>query len=181
MTKRTSQCAARLTYPKYDPVSRKVINLEQRINLCRKENLNASPWSHGSQELLAMTSYVRAQSHRMRIKVKIKGLASETFKQGKKIYTTPSGQLGMTCAQCHNDRYGAFMRGTVISQGHPTAYPAWRDQSHQFQFLSSRINDCLEFMRSPPMAPGSKEFVALELYLNWRANGLPSEAPGIRR
>jgi sulfur-oxidizing protein SoxA len=73
------------------------------------------------------------------------------------------------------------MHGTVISQGHPTAFPAWRDNKRQFQFLSGRINDCLEYMRAPPIPSGSKDFVALELYLNWRANGLPSEAPGIRR
>jgi sulfur-oxidizing protein SoxA len=170
-----------VTYPKYDSRARKVINLEQRINLCRQNKMKASPWAGGSEELLAMASYIRAQSHRMPINVDISGMAATTFELGKKIYNTPSGQLGMTCGQCHNEHYGAFMRGTVISQGHPTAYPAWRDKSHQFQFLSGRINDCLEYMRLPPIPPGSKDFVALELYLNWRANGLPSEAPGIRR
>jgi sulfur-oxidizing protein SoxA len=170
-----------VTYPQYDPLALKVINLEQRINLCRKNRMQASPWAQGSQELLAMTTYMRAQSHRMPINVIINGSAAATFKLGEKIYTTPSGQLGMTCGQCHNDRYGSYLRGSVISQGHPTAYPAWRDKSLQFQFLGNRINDCLELMRSPPLTPGSAELVALELYLNWRANGLPSEAPGVRR
>jgi sulfur-oxidizing protein SoxA len=173
-----------VTYPKYDPLARKVITLEQRINLCRQNNMKAPLWSQvsqGSQELLAMTAYIRAQSHRMPVNVSISGPAATTFELGKKIYNTPSGQLGMTCGQCHNEHYGDFMRGTVISQGHPTAFPAWRDKSHEFQFLSSRINDCLKYMRSPPIPPGSEDFVALELYLNWRANGLPSEAPGIRR
>jgi sulfur-oxidizing protein SoxA len=177
----TSMRGKAVTYPKYNSLAGKVVNLEQRINLCRQDKMKASPWAGGSQELLAMTSYIRAQSNHMPINVSISGFAAETFELGEKIYNTPSGQLGMTCGQCHNEHYGNFMRGTVISQGHPTAFPAWRDKSHQFQFLSSRINDCLEYMRASSIDPESKDFVALELYLNWRANGLPSEAPGIRR
>lgn len=170
-----------VTFPKYYEPAGKVVNLKQRINLCRTEKMQAEPWANDSEELLVMTAYVRAQSRRMPMNVRVDGPAAVTFALGKKMYTTRSGQLGMTCAQCHNDRYGSKLNAEVISQGHPTGFPAWSEQAQKPVMLLSRINECLGFMRAQPIAVDSPELLALELYMGWRANGLPLETPAIRR
>jgi sulfur-oxidizing protein SoxA len=35
-------------------------------------------------------------------------------------------------------------------------------------------------MRAEPFGAGSPEYIALELYLAWRGNGLPIETPAVR-
>jgi sulfur-oxidizing protein SoxA len=35
-------------------------------------------------------------------------------------------------------------------------------------------------MRAEPYAYGAPEYIALELYLNWRARGMPMETPAVR-
>lgn len=169
------------SYPKHYQPAGKVVSLEQRINICRKEKMQVQPWAYDSEPMLVMSTYVRAQSRRMPMSIHVDGPAAETFALGKKIYTTRSGQLGMTCAQCHNDRYGSSLRAEVISQGHPTGFPAWSEEGQKPLLLQSRIAECFGFMRAEPIAVDTPEFVALELYLGWRANGLPLDAPAIRR
>ena len=36
-------------------------------------------------------------------------------------------------------------------------------------------------VRATPYEPGSDEFVALELFVNWRGVGLPIETPAVRQ
>ena len=35
-------------------------------------------------------------------------------------------------------------------------------------------------IRAEPYALGAREYVELEMYLMWRARGMPLEAPGVR-
>jgi sulfur-oxidizing protein SoxA len=47
--------------------------------------------------------------------------------------------------------------------------------------LYRRLRGCFNSVRSEPPAHGSADHIALELYLAWRAKGLPIEAPAVRR
>src|SRR5262245_34385021 len=49
-------------YPAFDPARGKPVDLEGRINICRKEQQNASPLPFESRELLALTAFVARQS-----------------------------------------------------------------------------------------------------------------------
>lgn len=169
------------TYPKYYDEAKRVLTIEQRINMCRDEQMKATPWVYGSDPLLAMTTYVRLQSRQLPINVSIDSQAAQAFALGKYIFYTRSGQYGMSCAQCHNERYGASLGGGIISQGHPNGYPAYRMQTKKFISLHDRLRECFQRTRAEPYEAGSAELSALELYLNWRANGLPVEAPAVRR
>jgi sulfur-oxidizing protein SoxA len=169
------------SYPKYDAPAQKVINLEQRINICRTQQMKAAPWAYESDALLAMTAFVRLQSRRSPTNVRIDGPAAKAFALGQKMYTTRTGFYGMSCALCHNDRYGSTLHGETISQGHPNGMPVWQTSMKKLVSLHERFKSCYRLMRAEPFASGSPEFVALELYVTWRANGLPLEAPAVRR
>lgn len=169
------------SYPKYYAPASRVITLENRINVCREEKMNTTPWPHESESLLAMTTFVRLQSRQISTNVAVDGSASQTFALGKRIYYTRTGQYGMSCAHCHNERAGASLRGETISQGHPNGYPAYRTSAKKLTSLHNRLRECFLMMRAEPYESGSAELTALELYVSWRANGLPVEAPAVRR
>ncbi|MGB0844861.1 MAG: sulfur oxidation c-type cytochrome SoxA, partial [Alphaproteobacteria bacterium] len=67
------------TYPKvYEPIG-KLHNLEQRINLCRTENMGADAWKYESPALLASTVYVKRQSLDLPMTPVVDGAAAPFF------------------------------------------------------------------------------------------------------
>ncbi|MGP1256845.1 MAG: sulfur oxidation c-type cytochrome SoxA [Kiloniellales bacterium] len=168
-------------YPKYHEASGKLINLEQRINLCRTENMQAEPWKWESDELLGMTAYVRHQSLGMPVNVAIDGPAAPFFEKGKEFYYQRRGQLDMACATCHETNYGMYIRADLLSQGHSNGFPTYRLKWQKIGSLHRRIRGCNRQVRSTPYPAGADEYVNLELYLAWRGQGLPVEAPSVRQ
>lgn len=168
-------------YPKYYPPLKRVITLEQRINMCRQEKMKAEPWKHESKDLLGMTIFVRNQSRGMPVNVNIDGPARPVFELGEKIYNTKIGQLEMSCAQCHNLLYGQNLRSDLLSQGHSNGFPTYRLREQTMLSIHERLRGCYVLIRAQPHAYSSDEYVALELYLAWRGKGLPVETPSVRR
>ena len=168
-------------YPQFDAGAAKVVNLEQRINTCRQEKMRAAPWAYESGELLGIMSFVRLQSRGMPVSVQNTGPARASFEQGKRIYSTRIGQLGVSCAHCHNEHYGKTLRTEALSQGHSNGFPVLQMKTQKLTSLHERLRACLRDMRAEPYDSGSDELVALELYLAWRGKGLPVEAPAVRR
>jgi sulfur-oxidizing protein SoxA len=168
------------TYPKFDDSSGRLINFEQRINKCREDKMQASPWAFGSEELLAMTAYLRMQSRGIAVNARIDGPSNAAFDMGRQLYSSRMGQLGMSCALCHNRHSDQTFRGALISQGHSNGFPTFQAEAKKFVSLHGRFDACFSLMRAEPFGAGSPEYVALELYLAWRGNGLPIEAPAVR-
>ena len=46
--------------------------------------------------------------------------------------------------------------------------------------LQRRVSGCMRDVRAVPYADGAKAYVVLDLYLAWRARGLPVETPAVR-
>ncbi|HET9046897.1 MAG TPA: sulfur oxidation c-type cytochrome SoxA, partial [Casimicrobiaceae bacterium] len=59
--------------------------------------------------------------------------------------------------------------------------PAYRLEWQTLGSLQRRLRACLFGIRASLPPEGSPVLTELELYLGWRANGLPVEAPGVRR
>ncbi len=167
-------------YPKYRAASRKVVNLEQQINLCRREQMQAEPWEFDTDELVAMTVYVKHQSRGMPVNVRIDGPAARFFERGKRHFYQRRGQLNMSCAHCHNANRGEFLRGDLLSQGHTNGYPIYSLDDSSLLPLHKLFRQCNQLTRSTPFVVLSNEYVSLELFLAWRGQGLPVEAPGVR-
>ena len=168
------------TYPKVHEGSGKLISLEQRINLCRTENMQAEAWPWETDELLAMTVYVRHQSRGMPVRVSIDGPARNFFDKGEAFFYRRRGLLDMNCAQCHEVNTGKHLRANWLSQGHTNAFPAYRFPWERLVSVHDMLKACNKRLRSTPFDYGSDEYLDLELYLAWRGNGLSIESPGIR-
>jgi sulfur-oxidizing protein SoxA len=176
----TSMRGVGASYPEFHEPSGRVVNLEQRVNLCRREHMQAEPWEFGADELLAMTIFVKHQSRGMPIKVQIDGSAAPFFERGKAHFHQRRGQLDMSCAHCHDQNFGKLLRGDVLTQGHSNGYPIYALGDESARHLHKLLWHCHELMRSTPFDVLSDEFVALELFLAWRGEGLPVETPGVR-
>ena len=94
---------------------------------------------------------------------------------------TRQGQLNLSCAHCHERNRGKTLLAEPISQGQSNSFPAYRLEWQGFGSLHRRLRACQFGIRAEQSAAGSQELLDLELYLAWRANGLPVEAPGVRR
>lgn len=160
-------------YPARDAKSGRVLDLEQRINACRTERMKAPAFAYESRELLSLTAYVARQSQGMPIDV-------EKSEVGEKLYRQRLGQINLSCAQCHDERWNGKLAGTAITQGHPTGYPLYRLEWQSLGSLQRRLRNCLSGMRAEPYPYGAPELVELEQYLMWRARGMKMESPAVR-
>jgi L-cysteine S-thiosulfotransferase len=168
-------------YPVVDPAAGTLLNVEGRINQCRVQRQQAEPLRYESEALLALTTYVAHQSRGMPMQASIDGPARAHFEAGRAHYVTRQGQLNLSCAHCHERNWGKTLLAEPISQGQSNGFPAYRFEWQGLGSLHRRLRACQFGIRAEQSAAGSQELLDLELYLAWRANGLPVEAPGVRR
>lgn len=167
-------------YPIYDANSGRPVTLAGRIEQCRLERQELSPLGPDSDQSLALADYVGLQSRGMPMQVATDGAARPFYEAGKALFTTRLGQLNLSCAQCHDDRAGQRLGGSVIPQGHPNGYPEYRLEWQGMGSLERRIRNCMIGVRAAPLANDSLDLAELELYLGARANGLAVETPAVR-
>jgi sulfur-oxidizing protein SoxA len=168
-------------YPKLDPRSGKLLNLEGRINACRVTHQGAAPLVHETQDMLSITAYVARQSLGMPLSVSIEGDARRHFDAGRAYYYERHGQMNLSCAHCHEANWGKRLLAETISQGHPNGYPVYRLEWQTLGSLERRLRACLSGIRAEMLPYGAPQYLDLELFLAWRAQGLPIETPGVRR
>jgi sulfur-oxidizing protein SoxA len=177
----TSMKGVAARYPMVDKATGELLNVELRINQCRRERQGAEPFAYESNELLGLTAFIAYQSRGMPISVSVDGPAASHFEAGRKLFTMRQGQLNLACTQCHDENWGRKLRGDTISQGHPTGFPIYRLEWQSLGSLHRRLRACSLGVRAEVLDYGSPEYLALELYLAWRARGMPMETPAIRR
>jgi sulfur-oxidizing protein SoxA len=168
-------------YPRIDPGAARVVDLEGRINLCRRRNQRAEPLDHEADDLLGLAAFVAHQSRGMPVAVEIDWQNRTSFERGRRAYHTRIGQMNLSCSHCHDRNWGKRLGRERISQGHGNAYPAYRLEWQTLGSLQRRIRACFFGVRAEMPPYDAAELLDLELYLGWRGNGLLVETPGVRR
>lgn len=158
-----------------------LLNLEGRIERCRTQQQGLAPFGYESEPLLSLTAAIAQRSRGLPMSVATDGAAAAFLEQGRRFYETRQGQLNLACGQCHDDNAGRRLRGDVISNGLGTGYPAYRLEWNTLGSLHRRLRACSLGVRAEQLPLGSPDYLALELFLAARAQGLPVEAPGLRR
>lgn len=176
----TSMRGAAARYPAFDEEQQRPVNLAQRINLCRQQHQEAEPWRAESEELLSLESYVAYQSRGLPLAAGSDARLAPFVERGRQRYQQRMGQLDLSCAQCHEQRWGQRLGGSVIPQAHPTGYPVYRLEWQGIGSLQRRLRNCMSGVRAQSYPLGAQELVELELYLAVRARGMPLEAPAVR-
>jgi sulfur-oxidizing protein SoxA len=177
---RVSMRGAASRYPAFVPALGRPLDLEQRIDMSRVADQKAAPLAFESKELLALTIYIARQSRGMPIAVVGDAQTKSFIEAGRDIFERRQGQLNLSCALCHDDNWGKRLAGNLVPQAHPTGYPIYRLEWQEVGSLQRRLRSCMSAMRAQPYDFGAPELVDLELYLMWRARGMPMEAPAVR-
>ena len=175
-----SMSGAATRYPAYDAARGRPIDLEQRINACRTQYQRTTPLPYESSDLLALTAFVAHQSKGQPIAIADEPRLRPFIEAGRSIYERRQGQLNLSCASCHDENWGKRLAGATIPQAHPTGYPLYRLEWQTLGSIRRRLRECFAGMRAEPYPANAAEIVDLELFLAWRARGLPIDTPAVR-
>lgn len=170
----------RASLPRWNAKLGKPETLEMIINRSRVEHMKADPWKWEAKQMLGMTAYIGAQSRGVAVDVQTDGPMAEWAQMGKDLYYKKVGQLDMACAQCHEDNYGNMIRADHLSQGQINGFPVYRLKWGGLGSIHRRFKGCMDNIRATPYKRGSDEFIALELYVASRGEGLSVETPAVR-
>lgn len=170
----------RPVYPKWNEAAGEVRSLEMQINDCRTTRMGAEKWKYTGGDMVNMAALISSVSRGLPVNVAIDGPAQATWEKGKEMYYTRYGQLDLSCANCHEQNNGRMIRADHLSQGQINGFPTYRLKNTKLNASHSRFKGCIRDTRAETFKPGSPEFVALELYVASRGNGLGVEGPSVR-
>ena len=169
-------------YPKWNAAVGKPYNLELFINDHRVEKMQAEPYKFDAADQKALVTFVKHQSLGMPVKVDLEaGDMKAWWEQGKERYYTRTGQLNMSCATCHEDNNGNYIRADHLSQGNVNGFPTYRLKQSNMVSLHNRFRGCIRDTRADYPAAFSDDLMALEVYVTWRGTGLSVETPAVRQ
>ena len=188
-------------FPKLD-ASRKLINLEDQISICRQRveattNANANSiatttastqsFTNDDNPTLELSTFLNDAARQLAINIAppTNPLHAIIWKQnladGERLFKTRLGHMNLSCQQCHDGKVGASMRAQKITAGHPTGFPAYRISWQGLGSIERRIRACYSGVQAQVPAPQDMRLRQLELYLKTRAQGLQLEGPSIRQ
>ncbi|WP_416881211.1 sulfur oxidation c-type cytochrome SoxA [Marivita sp.] len=176
-----SLAGVRAVYPKWNAEAGEMRTLAMQVNNCRTEQMGAEAYKYDGAQMTAMEALISVQSRGMPVNVAIDGPAAEYYEKGKEIYYTRYGQLELSCANCHEQNYGNYIRADHLSQGQINGFPTYRLKNAGLVQTHNRFRGCIRDTRAETFAVGSSEFIALEVYVASRGNGLSVEGPSVRQ
>ena len=147
-------------YPYFDEKKGKVVTFEDAINDCRTAN-GEEPYAYNDMKTMGvLTAYARTLSNGMLMNIKVEGPgATAAYEDGKKFYYRRLGQLNFSCATCHIDNAGNFLRSEILSPalGQSTHWPVFRakDGGDVATTLQHRYSGCNKQVRAVPQKEGS--------------------------
>jgi sulfur-oxidizing protein SoxA len=171
----------RSTYPQWDEEHGTVQTVEMQVIECQTERMGMEePYGYDSQDMRNMVALIASEGRGQVVNVAIDGPVESTWELGREIYYTRFGQLELSCANCHEQNYGNNIRADHLSQGQINGFPTYRLKQANLVSVHNRFRGCIRDTRAETYSVGSPEFVALELYVMSRSNGLTVEGPAVR-
>lgn len=169
-------------YPYFDDLTGHVVTFENAVNACLKAN-GEKELKYGDSEMGLLTAYARSLSDGMKVNVTVQGVgALAAYEAGKKYYYTRRGQLNFSCASCHVQNAGKFLRSDQLSMmiGQATHWPEFRAGTN-IVTLQKRFMQCNKNTREKPLPANSEAYNDLEYFLTYMSNGLPMQTPVFRK
>lgn len=173
----------RQNYPYFDEGKKEVITLELAINQCREAN-GEKPLKYKKGDIASISAYMATTSEGKAFDIKVpdnpKALAA--YEDGKQFYYSRRGQLNFSCASCHVQNPGKWIRADLLSPtlGQPSSFPVHRSKWGELGTLHRRFAGCNKNVRAEPLPAQSEEYRNLEYFLTYMSNGLPVVGPSTR-
>ena len=176
----TDMAGVKAVYPKWNEAAGAVRSIEHQISDCRMSRMGADARKYTGGDMTNMVALLASVSRGMPVNVAIDGPAEETWNRGREFHYTRFGQPELSCTNCHEDNYGNMMRADLLSQRHANGFPTYRLKNTKVNAVHARFRGCVRDTRAHTFKPGFPEFVALELRVTSRGNGLSVEGPSVR-
>jgi sulfur-oxidizing protein SoxA len=167
-------------YPVYNERLGKPVTLQGQIRACWSGRLGYHPLPYDTEGAVKLEAFVHNLARGEKVNVQTDGPMKPYYERGEAIYGTRVGQLDMACSACHDENAGKKIRGNTLSQGQANGSPAYRLRHGKVEGLHSTFNECYRLFRASEMPPGNDDYMALEVYVRARGNGLTIETPAVR-
>lgn len=170
-------------YPYWDTKSNRIITLASAINQCRVAN-EMPALDYAQKDIINIMTYMAYTSRGQKIATIVpKGKATAAYQRGKAYFYQRRGQLNFSCASCHVDNAGKYLRSEILSPalGHTTHWPAYRLNTGEVGTLHRRFMVCNKLIRAKVDSAQSSALRELEYFLSYMANGLPLNGPSTRK
>ena len=176
-------------FPRYLPEFKQVVALDQVLQGLMSKN-GHKPFPLKSSNMYDMSAYVKsiANGEKSNIDINANKHMKEAYVLGEKTYMTARGGRGLSCNSCHSDDIvGTVLRTQplpdITSKGVAVAatWPAYRMTKSNLTTLAGRFQGCMKNALLAVIPLGSKEMVALEVYLTQQAKGTEIVIPGLKR
>ncbi len=172
-------------YPVWDSQKAQVVTLARAINNCRIKHQEAPlPYKKGA--LVKILAFMAYTSRGKTIRINIPDndpRAQAAYQQGKDYYYQRRGQLNFSCASCHVQNAGKYIRSEMLSPslGHTSHWPTYRLKWGELGSLHRRFIGCHQQIRAPAPKAQSTGLSNLEYFLTYMANGIKLNGPGTRK
>lgn len=176
-------------FPKYIEKVGKVISIDQMLQGAMFEN-GHTPFKLESKEMNALNAYVKSLSNEVGVNIDVEANEhmKEMFALGKEVFETKRGGRGLACYSCHSpDIIGSRLRMQALPDlGDPkvkasATWPAYRMTKSTLTSLQKRFQQCMNNALLAKIPVGSKEMVALEVYVTNMSKGNEVAIPGLKR
>lgn len=141
-----------------------------------------------SAEMFAMLGYVKSLANDEKINLDINAdeHIKASYELGKTTYNTPRGGRGLACLSCHSKAtVGLALRTQILPNlGNVKAaatWPAYRMTKSSLRTLQRRFQGCMNNALQAKIPIGSREMVALEVYVTSMAIDKEIAIPGLKR
>ncbi len=173
----------RAKYPFFDTETNKVRILEADLVQCAQA-YGETKFDEKSKDLKAVSAYLSSESRGMKVNVTIpneKALAA--FEEGKRRWFQKTGQLNLSCADCHQYHSGQRARSETLSPGigKTAHFPVWRLKADGLVTLNDRLFGCVKDTRAKPYKLYGDEYRTMEYFLSYIDNGLEITGPAVRK
>lgn len=181
--------------PRYFADTDAVQDAESRIVTCRMQLQGLSReqatrgWYKPGSENEALVTYVATQSRGEKIDVPAAHpREAQMYRIGEELFFRRAGPLDFACSTCHgvDDRRIRLQELPNLStdagaRASMSQWPAYRVSQGVVWTMQRRLIDCVRQMRWPEPEFLSDVVIALQVYMQHKASGAVSEAPGIKR
>jgi sulfur-oxidizing protein SoxA len=176
-------------FPRYIKKLGQVVGIGQVIQAMMHDG-GHKPLKLKSGNMFDIVAYVKsiANDEKINIDVNANKYMKDAYALGKITFETPRGGRGLSCLSCHSsDVVGGVLRTQPLpdlsAKGVAVAatWPAYRMTKSSLRTLQRRFQGCMKNALLAVIPLGSKEMVALEVYLTETAKGATIAIPGLKR
>jgi sulfur-oxidizing protein SoxA len=175
-------------FPKYVDKLGNVVGLDQVIQAMQVEQ-GKERTKLKSGKMFSMLAYVKSLANGEIPNIDLNDAHEKaSYDLGKEVFMTKRGGRGLSCNSCHSKEVvGLLLRTQKLPDlgevGSGSTWPAYRMTKSSLRTLQRRFQGCMKNALLKVIPIGSKEMVALEVYVTKLAeeHKQPIAIPGLKR